>query len=117
MWRLKSDFSNYEPLTISPDQVFNVYVGLRRGAEYETRYKKAKTAILQLNDLVQSQTEEIKAYAAEEIKSSKALAELNSQLVKKAEEIQSLKDKKAKWYNSPFLYATLGLIGGVLIAK
>lgn len=117
VWYLKQDVANYQPLTLQPEQVFNVYVGLRTGEEYRKRFEQCRKAAEELNAIIQDQAIEIKAYAKTEAKNDKLLRELYDDRDKKTQEIAELKANKTPWYKHPLTYLAAGIVGGIYIAK
>lgn len=116
-WILKDTIKKYKPLVIEPDQVFNVYVGLKQNEILRSRLNKAVEVSKSLNDIVQKQNNDLQ-------KSISNVLDLNSKLEdntkKRIEAEGKLKDAENKitpWYKNPFLYLGIGFIGGIYVTK
>ena len=111
------NLSKYSDLKIKPNQVFKIYVGLKLSEVYKKRFTECEKAVNELDALIQDQNREIADFNKNEITAAAEAKKLYADLVKKSEQLQELKDKKTKWYNSPYLYLTIGFAGGVWLAK
>lgn len=117
IWFLKSQIVKYQPLTIQPEQVFNVYVGLNQGEQYRINYEKCFKAATELNNLIQQQKTEIKEFLRQQAEKDAKLNELQEDRIKSAVKIEKLENKKTPWYKHPILYFALGVGTGIYIAK
>lgn len=116
-WMPKRDLSAYPSVTLNPEQVFNVYVGLKLSEEYKGRYNDCLSVANQLTKIIDEQDVAInKAMADLEFLNLK-IAVKQDELTEKAVAIEKMKSAKTKWFKSPWLWASVGLVAGILITK
>lgn len=92
------------PLTLNPEQVQNVYFGLKQGQEYHKRYADALIVVDSLTNIVEQQDYELN---------------LTLDLMKEhdAQIKQAYENMPVVWYKSPFTWGAVGVLIGILIAK
>lgn len=105
------------PLVLPPAQVANVYVGLKLGEFYKTKYGDCMDIAKTLNEMIQKQKEDARTASLKLGRLNMEISESQSENLEKAVEIQQLKDKKTPWYRHPILYAVLGIGFGAYISK
>lgn len=106
-----------DSLTISAEQVKNIYTGLKTAEVTEQRLNECEKVANELNSIIQEQNESLQLSGLELSRLNIELSEQNDLLLKSAVHIQKLKDKKTPWYRHPVTWSIIGLIGGILIAK
>jgi len=91
-------------LLLRPEQVREVYFGLKQGEAYKQHYAKALTAIDSLNNIIQEQSYDFN---------------LTLDLMKEqdAKIKEAYENMQTPWYKSPITGGILGLLIGILIAK
>jgi len=104
-----------QSLELSPDQVINVYIGLRRGKIAEQRFAECMQTARQLNDIIQKQNQEAQTAASSLTDLNSKLSEAEAEKLKNAVLIQELKDRKTPWYRHPVTYFVAGMATGVYI--
>jgi hypothetical protein len=108
VWYLKGDISQYKPLTLPPEQVFNVYVGLKQRDIYHEEARKAKSAVAELNNLVHESNAELQKSISEIISLNQQIKEKTSESEKKAEEIAKLKEQQKRFGIGPAIIYGFG---------
>lgn len=114
---IEGDISNYEPLTLTPTQVVNIYKGLKEGEIYRMRYEDCMNVASVLNETIQDQDKSLQETMARIKFLNDELSVKYNELTEKSVEIESLKQRKTSWYKSPWLWGGIGLVSGILIAK
>lgn len=105
----------HDSLTISPNQVKNIYIGLKRGEVVQKRLDTCYLVVTELNGIIQDQNKSLQFSLTELSRLNADLATKNTMLRDSAVNIEKL--KKTKWYRHPITWSIIGLAGGILIAK
>lgn len=104
-------------LTLSPEQVENVYKGLKQGEEYKRRFEECYEVSISMGQVIEQNVQDLE-HAVTLIDSlNLQIASKHAELVNKEVEIAKIQVKKQQWYKSPWLWLGVGFFGGVLIAK
>ena len=103
--------------TLDSIQLKNVYTGLKLGDYYRDNFKSCLEISNTLNGIIQSQNLDLKNYVAKNKELDSILKVSNKTILEKSVKLESVKNKKIKWYLHPILYASIGIITGVWIAK
>jgi len=105
------------PLTLSPDQVKRVYIGLKERDAYAQRFNDCVKSADSLNNIIQEQDYNLNLLADNLREYNAKIDSLYNERQRAAVEIQKIKSEKTAWYKHPILWGVLGLIGGILIVK
>ena len=106
-----------DSLKISPQQVKNVYVGLKSVEVYKTKLTECQSVTIQLDSIIQSRNTDLKKYLLKTDDLNKSIETLQEEKLNQSDEFAKLKYKKIPWYKHPILYSLLGFIGGIWIMK
>jgi len=106
-----------DSLKLAPQQVKNVYTGLKEGEAYRQLYTECLAAAGTLNNIIQDINADLRIAMSEADKLNAQIKAKNSDLTAKEVEIQALKDKKTPWYRHPITIAIIAFSAGVYIAK
>ena len=101
---LKATLNTNGTLTLYPEQVLNVYTGLKQGEVYKSRYADAIKVVDSLTNIVEQQDYNLN-------QTLDLMKEHDAQIK------QAYENMPVVWYKSPYLYGTVGLLIGILIAK
>lgn len=103
--------------TLTPDQVKNVYFGLKSAEIYKRHYNECLEVANSLNEIIQQQNDSIVAMDQRLEEFDYHINELYDERERSAVEIQQIKSKKTPWYRHPITLGILGFITGVWVAK
>jgi len=92
------------PLSLNPNQVLNVYTGLKQGEVYRQRYLQALIVVDSLTNIVEQQDYNLN-------QTLDLMKEHDAQIK------EAYENMPVVWYKSPYLYGAFGIIFGILIAK
>lgn len=104
-------------LQINPEQVKNIYIGLKQCEIYKQRADECTLIANDLNAKIQSQNDSIQKSVSATKKLLLENRDLNKKYTKQSVEVQILKNRKTPWYKHPILYSILGFAGGVYLMK
>jgi len=103
-WNITDTIKNYKPLILLPEQVFNIYVGLKQGDVYKARYADVLKVVDSLTNIVEQQDYNLN-------QTLDLMKEHDAQIK------EAYENMPVVWYKSPYLYGALGLLIGILITK
>lgn len=107
-----SQFTNLE---IKPEQVKNIYIGLKQGEINKQKLNDCISTAKQLNELIQVQNDSLQLSLVEISKLNELLSKKQNELLDNAVKIEKL--EKIPWYKRNVLYLALGFIGGIYLIK
>jgi len=107
---------NNDSLRISPDQVKNVYTGLKQSAQFKSKLSDCIDTANSLNDIIQQQNDSLQVAGNSILKLNSDISKVQEEITKKAVEIQKLEDRKVSWWKKVF-YIAIGVLTGILITK
>ena len=106
-----------DSLCISPNQIKNIYVGLKQGERAKQQLKDCIEIANSLNEIIQNQNDSIQVAGSKIIQLNSDITEKQDALTENAINIQKLKNRKTPWYLHPVTYTIIGIITGVFITK
>ena len=96
-WILTQPIQKYKPLTLQPEQVFNVYLGLQYGEMCADDLASCKEIAHSLNGIIQRQNDSIQKAAAELKAANAFLYKAQDDFVKESLKVQKLESKGFGW--------------------
>jgi len=93
-----------QTLNLSPDQVLNVYTGLKQGEVYLARYEQALIVVDSLTNIVEQQDYNLN-------KTLDLMKEHDAQIK------EAYENMPVVWYKSPFTWGGIGLLIGALLLR
>jgi len=103
-WQIADTIKKYKPLILKPEQVFNIYVGLKQGEVYKSRYEQALIVVDSLTNIVEQQDYNLN-------QTLDLMKEHDAQIK------EAYDNMPVVWYKSPYLYGAVGILIGILITK
>lgn len=103
--------------TLTPDQVKNVYFGLKSAEKYKKYYQECLEVANSMNEIIQQQNDSIIAMDQRAEELDYQINKLYDEREETSVEIQQLKSKKTVWYKHPVTLLVVGFITGVWVAK
>jgi len=104
-------------LTLSPNHVRNVYIGLKQGEACKIKLSEALRAAHSLDTLVQSLNTDLQAAVIQTRILNSQIDLKQAELLKKSVEIERLTNKKTPWWRHPITWGVLGFAAGVFITR
>lgn len=114
---LSRSISQTTNISLTPNQVDEVYKGLIQGDHLKKINDDCKEAVTELNTIIQDQNDSLISLAGQLEDYDYALNELQDQRLQQAVELERLNNKKTPWYKHPILYGVVGFITGILSIK
>lgn len=106
-----------DSLKLSPEQVKNIYTGLKTCEVTEQRLETCETVAEELNLIIQDQNESLQLSGQELSRLNVELSEQNDLLLQSAVDIEKLKNKLTPWYKHPVTWSFVGFFVGCLLMK
>jgi len=106
-----------DSLLISPNQVKNVYTGLKQNEQLKSKLSDCIGTAKSLNEIIQKQNDSLQVAGNRILKLNSDITKGQEEITKIAVKIQKLEDRKIPWYKHPITYTILGILGGIFIAK
>lgn len=103
--------------TLTPEQVKNVYFGLKSVEAYKRHYAECLEVANSLNEIIQQQNDSIIAMDQRAEELDYQINKLYDEREETSVEIQQIKSKKTPWYRHPITMLVAGFITGVWVAK
>lgn len=110
-----SQTTDRDSLKIAPDQVRNVYVGLKQNEEHGRRLSECLEIAESLNQVIQQQNDTIQAVTLRLDGLNATITQKQEQITQKSVQIERLKNRTS-WWKTALIVAT-SFVGGIIIAK
>jgi len=96
---------------VKPEQVFNIYVGLKQGEQAKQKLHDCLETANSLNDIIQQQNDTIQVSVCRVIDLNAEVLKANQNYNKTSIELQKAKDKSVPWWKA----GSYGVIIGFLL--
>lgn len=112
-----SQITALDSLKISPNQVKNVYIGLKQGEVNKQKLSDCITIAKSLDKIIQDQKVSLQSNLVDLRNTNDDLANSNIKLTAAEVKLNELENRKIPFWKHPLMYFVLGLGTGIYIMK